>query len=524
MTRSHVKSGTAIADPFCMGTTRFIRAAVALALAASGAALLSAPAQHVNASAAPSAPTTSLTAPDHTKNMAAFVRHLDVINYYPSRYGWTDMWTDWHPHVIRHDFGVAAKMGANTIRVITFPAQMGWPTVTPQMEGRLQWILKVAAKNGLGIQLTMFDYWHDYGDLTDSQTWTRSLLHPIAKNPALRFVEVQNEVHPSAPGVLPWVASVIQDVRADAPGVPVTVSGRNSLTDLALLKSGLGSQRPDFWDLHYYGTSRSAYNTFRIAKSIASPQPLLIGEAGMSTVSKPGAQGPGVAFDQQHAWFEVVENAAKAEKLPPIAPWTLYDFTPHGIPYPGWAAEQYHFGLIRTDDKAKPAAHVVHTAFANKLKPHVLNPSLAPAAGPQVRPAQWYPWYPSGTVRILPHAGPGKDNAVELQHTTAQSGGVTSFYTVPMQPVVPGQRWTATIQARGINATGWSTLVVAWFNSSGQWIGNVTSQPLAAGTTGWKTLQVNTTAPSDATGVWVSFDSGSNSGATLFAAPNWHVS
>jgi hypothetical protein len=474
----------------------------------------------------PLTPTAELVTrrPDTPDRIRSVVSGSRLVNYYPARDGWSTMWTNWQPQTIRHDMDVAHQLGANSIRLIVFPYVMGWPTVTAPMEARLESALVMAQNAGLSVQLTLFDHWQDYEDLTGSATWTRGLLAPVADYAALSNVEVQNEVEPTGAGVIRWVRAELADVRAVAPGVPVTVSAAHQLSGLLELKGALAPSAPDFWDLHYYGTAQSAYPTFVAARRAAAPRPLLVGEAGLSTYpAAVGARTSAEAKDLQHSWYEVVGAAAVAAHLPPVAPWTLFDFTRSGIPSSHAAPVQFKYGLLTTEGTRKPAAAVVAAAFAGRLRPHVINPGLEPVGDGSSDPRGWVAYYPSGTMADVRAPGRATGWSMMLSGTKQLAGGWSSFYAVPMQPVKPGQVWRLSVRARGQHATGTSEALLAWFAANGRWLGNSGSRALPTGTTSWRTLRLRATVPAGAASVRVYVASSANRGTAWFTHPTWSV-
>lgn len=476
------------------------------------------------------ATTTAHRASTTTSTTSTTVAGLKLINYYPANYGWSGMWTHWQPATLNHDMAKAASLGANTIRVITFPYTMGWPAVSSTMESRLRQMLAMASAHGLKVQLTLYDYWGQYDHLAQSQQWTTSLLSPLRGNKTVSFVEVQNEVAPAGAGVVTWLRAQIPLIHSLLPGVPVTVSAAGGLAGMKELKLALAPTTPDFWDLHYYGLARLAYATFEQAKAVAEPSPLLIGEAGLSTVlSYTGASSQAAAEDEQKSWFSVVDAAARGAGLPPVAPWTLYDFAAHAIPSADAAPKEYGFGLYHTNGSAKPAASTVAAAFAVRVATKVAtsfqatNSTFTTIKGDSNLPSMWQRWYPSGVIKVAASAGPGHVNALEFSGTGSRPGGVTSVYTTPTQPVIAHRAWTASVEARGASSTGQNFLCIAWYDGSNRWLGNSTSRMLPVGTTGWTTLSVRATPPPGAVGAAIYLDSGGNRGTVLYASPKWSV-
>ena len=103
---------------------------------------------------------------------------LKVMNYYPSANSWENMWTNWNPTVINNDFALIASLNANTVRVIVNVQAFGYPTPSQAMLNKLSQIITLADNNGLMTQLTLFDWWSSYSDITGSETWASAIVSP----------------------------------------------------------------------------------------------------------------------------------------------------------------------------------------------------------------------------------------------------------------------------------------------------------------------------------------------------------
>ena len=79
-----------------------------------------------------------------------------------------------------------------------------------------------------------------------------------------------------------------------------------------------------------------------------------------------------------------------------------------------------------------------------------------------------------------------------------------------------GEKLQATAWAEGRRATGSNMLAVAWFSTTGTYLGNATSSPLPAGTSTWTELGVNATAPAGAAYAVLYLQSSENSGSVWF--------
>ncbi len=61
-------------------------------------------------------------------SIAARLRGLREVNYYPARENWANMWISWDAGTIDADFGRLAALHANTVRLIVQTEAFGYPT------------------------------------------------------------------------------------------------------------------------------------------------------------------------------------------------------------------------------------------------------------------------------------------------------------------------------------------------------------------------------------------------------------
>jgi hypothetical protein len=471
-------------------------------------------------------PQTAVAIPTSRQQRSAeLAQSLRVMNYYPSDHSWQQMWTSWSAAGFDRDMATIAGTGANAVRLIVFPSVFSFPTPDATMAGRLKEAITIAAAHGLQVQLTLFDYWGDYKDLAGARTWSTALLTPYRDDPRVALVEIRNEIHAGDSRAMAWARDQITLLHTVLPTTPVTIStaGAQGVPGLRALKAALAPAEPDIFDFHYYGLSQLAFSAFQQAKATVGGAPLFIGEAGMSSYT-PGASSiaKSAAEAAQADWYRVVEGAAKAAGLAPVAPWTLYDFLPAGAPA-GFSPEQFSYGLYHVDGTAKRAAAVVSAAFHGTLSTGASNGTFADLLSSAL-PVSWIAWLPTGLLSVSLGGGVSGENALALARTTHQAAGVSSWYTIPTQAALPSQTWHASVQASGTKSSGLNDLTLGWFNSAGAWLGNSSSAALPAGTTGWRTLSVTTHPPTGAVAVRVYLRSSANTGSVLYSRAAWTVS
>lgn len=452
---------------------------------------------------------------------------LKLINYFPRAHSWRGMWTEWEPTTLAADFQMIAALHANAVRITVFPDTFGYPQPNAVMQARLAELVVLANRAGLKVQLSIFDQFKAWTDVIGSKTWARSLLTPYANDPRIAFIDVRNELDPDDAAQVSWARRMIPCVKSIVGSTLVTVSksGGGAPAALRKLKSQLAPIAPDFWDWHYYGVEGLAYGFFERAAAIAAPQPLYIGETGLATwPSRNGINGVPVstqAYEEyQSYYFRVIAAAATHLGLPPVAPWMLWDLDPAGAP-PQPNQSEYHFGLFRIDGSAKPAAGVIADYFAGRPISQDVNYSLSATVENGLGDtfaALWRIGRFSGNVgcgSAVTHGGRG---SVWMSQTGGDSSGAPQIWSVPVDPhVAPGQTITASVWARGAQATGLSRLAIAFFDQSGVYCGQIESQSLAAGTGSWYRLAAVGRAPARANYVRLYLKSSRNAGTVWFA-------
>lgn len=461
----------------------------------------------------------ALAGPQRRMQVASRVAGLRVVNYYPAADGWTYMWTNWNPGTLRTDFARIRALGANTVRIIVFPSTFGWPRISGTMSTRFADTLNIAASEGLGVQLTLFDLWNSYSEIAQSRTWLRELLDPYASDPEIQLIELQNEVDPTDTAAVTWLRALLPTLRSVMPRTPstVSVSGTSGPAGFAQLRAELNGSPLDVADIHLYGSDTNAYGWMLAAKRAAGPLPLFVGEAGYPvTVSSYGGLDAGEL--QQAQWFSVIFAAARTAGVPPPAPWTLYDFKPGAIP--ALVHDQvnepiaYRFGLYSATGQWRPSVWVVQQAFAGR---NVDFSDFTSGLSGMSSLLVWTPYVSQlGTLAYDPDVGYLRPGSVRLSGTPRGQGRAAAISLVPTDPPIPGQLWSVSVWAKGINVNGLAQLSLAWFDSTGTYLGETNSGPLPSGNPTWTQLVVHTRVPPNATSVQLFLKSSGVAGSVWF--------
>ena len=449
--------------------------------------------------AAPAAPAGDLRVPEDVRS----------ISYFPARGGWTLMWTRFDADAIDRDLARIASLRANTVRVIVPARAFGYPEPDAAMSGRLERVVGLAAHHGLRVELTLFDWWHDYGDISGSRRWAAALLPRYAGDERIAFVELKNELRPQDEGAGDWASALIPYVR-ELTRKPVTISvpALDAARDLRLLRSALGTAQPDFYSAHFYWRPELAAEHLSAAAAAVAPHPLRVAETGYSTAIPydilPGVPPTPSAREAQQAYYlRSLALVARRLGLPPIAPWVLSDFAPDAIPPddPGLRGNrrEYRFGLFRVSGEAKPGAAALRTIFSGGHS-NAFNNGFEQA----VRDERGRPLPALWRLRAAPGASFVRDARIahsgiasaRIDGAAAGTAPDAAFTIAPPDPGVrPGERSSATAFARAGVRCGQVRIALRWFARDGLAVGGALSAPLRCGILGWQRLVASGTAP-----------------------------
>ncbi|MGP8207452.1 MAG: cellulase family glycosylhydrolase, partial [Acidimicrobiales bacterium] len=351
------------------------------------------------------------------------LENLKLVDYFPAGASWTNMWTNFQFGQIQSDFATIKQLGGNAVRLTIDPYTFGWPTVSPVMANEFQEVLQSAENDGLYVQLTLFDWFANYGDTPDSTTWLESFLAPYANDPEIAFIDLQNEIDTSNTQAMTWARAIMQSAKEIAGTIPLTfsISSPEDVTGVQALKTALGNEAPSFYDFHYYGLPGDAASVLAAIKSAVAPAPLFVGEAGMSTYSADGPADEAVLASQEASYYAAVENATASLGLPPAAPWMLNDLVSSGVPYPqSQYPAQWYYGLYTTNGTPKPAAAVVQNFFSTGSEPLLLNAGFEQGANGV--PTGWAPTGPStGTLSWASGTDHSGSYSVEISGSGTQA-------------------------------------------------------------------------------------------------------
>ncbi|MGC1378805.1 MAG: hypothetical protein WA821_21415 [Anaerolineales bacterium] len=408
---------------------------------------------------------------------------LKEISYYPKDYAWEQMWLQWPEAKVEmdQDLDRIKALGVNTVRIFLQPSAFGYPGVpNATQSGYFDEALALIDAHGLKAHVTLFDCWGSWADISGSETWLAAIVAPHKDDPRITLWELKNEIifDPSKPEyqtVRDWFQALFPFLKAQAGNTPVTVSVYN-VEWLADVKALSGATPPDIYSLHWYPNEVVWTDEFpRIidrAHVLIDQAPLLIGEFGLSTYT--------YSDDLQADLVTNVLYYAHQKGITNLGFWTLNDFpTNTFICCVMPKAEQWYYGLYRTDGTQKPAAPILKAAFQgnppSSLSPRrVLNnlsfEDLNPYSGYLY---YWWPWDQDWTGQhwevqdcTIAHSG---TCSAKLHGPVSKDVGL---YNILAFPIDPGKLYSVEAWVRTENLDGSACIVFSWFDQYGAWLSN----------------------------------------------------
>ena len=406
-------------------------------------------------------------------------RDLRVVSYYPADAGWTRMWEPWRPERIAADLRRLRGLNANTVRVVLPANFVGYPEPEERYQQRLRELVGIAARQGLRVQLTLFDWWGAYRDIEGSKQWARAVLEPYVGDPRIAFVELRNEIDTGDANALAWTRELIPWLRSllrKQTPVTVSVAGMRPVRDLRALVAALPPRaRPDFFDAHHFtGGGELAEQIFSTLRDVAAPTPLWIGELGYPTsTTHTGFPGVPLTASSQEAaqehYFKLCFGALARLGLPAPGIWILDDFALDAIPQSDLSGREpeYHFGLFHEDGSAKPAAAAVRRLFAGRLGTG-FNGGFEAAAVAEDGTSVPAVWGAAGELRLARDTTVARSGAASAR-VVGRPGGSGTFQVTPITAPVQNGRAELSAWVRGATAT--IRVAIAWYDPAGRQVG-----------------------------------------------------
>ncbi len=283
---------------------------------------------------------------------------INGINYYPQKNSWNTFGRDFDEEQISDDFKIIKELGLNSIRVFCQYGDFGEADLYTFKIKRLLKLLDLAEENGLGVVLTLFDFYGDYSvrDWTLNQRHVIGLVRACRDKPALLAWDIKNEPDldfktRGKDRVINWLKHMIDQVKIIDKKHPVTIGWSTTGAAENLV------EEVDFVSFHYYQDLDQFSSAIDKLKIAVGDKELVLQEYGLSSYG-----GIWNLFtssqNAQSSYYEDIQKKIEDHNLQYML-WTLYDFEiiPEEVvgKAPWKKAKQQGFGLIDLEGQPKPA-------------------------------------------------------------------------------------------------------------------------------------------------------------------------
>ncbi|WP_075340784.1 cellulase family glycosylhydrolase [Tenacibaculum agarivorans] len=280
------------------------------------------------------------------------------INYYPQDTPWTMFGDKFDSKIIAKDFQIIKDANLNTIRIFIPYEEFGKAKVKEDKLKKLTQVLDLAEKSGLGVIVTLFDFYGNY-DTTD---WTLNHRHAetivtkLKDHNAILAWDVKNEPNLDFKSrgkqqVISWLEHLIILIKSIDKNHPVTIGWSNA-ESASILKD-----KVDFISFHYYEDYKNFEAAYDKIKEEAPNKGIVLGEFGTSSYSgfwKPFQNSK----KKQLTYHKEMQKVLTLRGIPFIS-WTLYDFNTVPKQVVGklpWRVQpQKRFGFIDVKGNKKPS-------------------------------------------------------------------------------------------------------------------------------------------------------------------------
>ncbi|WP_316933202.1 glycoside hydrolase family 2 TIM barrel-domain containing protein [Maribacter thermophilus] len=282
------------------------------------------------------------------------------LNYYPKDNPWNMFGKRFNDTIIDNDFKKINSIGLNTIRIFVPYETFEKAVIDEEKLGQLKQTMDLAAKNGLKVTVTLFDFYGDYSlsDWTLTHRHAEKIVNALKDHEALLAWDIKNEPDldfesRGKENVLSWLHQMIFEIRKWDTKNPITIGWSSPEAAIELLKE------VDIVSFHYYRKPDDFKEAYTTLKNTVGTKPMVLQEYGYSSYSGLWNGYLGSAQDQAD-YYKEMQTVIEEENLPFLL-WTLYDFeeVPNAVVgrLPWRKSQQKHFGIIDSHGELKPAYH-----------------------------------------------------------------------------------------------------------------------------------------------------------------------
>lgn len=289
---------------------------------------------------------------------------LRLVNYQPAAASWDALWTDFDVRQVAKDLELAARLGANGVRLFVFYAPFGEHQVKPEMLARLKAVIDVASSQGLVAVVSFFPFDKEFRP----KAWpgmaahVKAIVSAFQGHPGIAMWDLMNEpdhawasagATVSAKDVAAWAAHLYQAVKAADPTHLVTVglAGHFATRTDGGVRDDEALPFVDVVSVHGYFDAVPLADFLGRAKRLGKP--VVLQEYGRTRLY--WTQDEVAAFD------EAVCQAARGARLAGVGAWELLDHPVETIDWykqPWREGEENWFGLATARGEPLPRARV----------------------------------------------------------------------------------------------------------------------------------------------------------------------
>ncbi len=281
------------------------------------------------------------------------------VNYYPASASWGDFWRNFPLEIIERDLQRIKKLNANSIRIFLTHDYFENNESRDEALSKLTIFLNLCDDYNIKVLVTLFDLRpnYDFKNLQADINHMNLILPTLISHKALLGVDIKNQADLDFKvwgqnHVETWLTIMIRHLQMQFPDVAVTVGWSKAQTATGL------KDIVDFVTYHEYENPKYFVDRLNEIKKTINGKPVMITELG-STVWTPFSSKYKAETKQAKRLAMQLKQSDQAQG---VFVWTLHDFDHVGREVVGalpWRqAQQKHFGLIRADGTARPAATI----------------------------------------------------------------------------------------------------------------------------------------------------------------------
>ena len=262
---------------------------------------------------------------DETKTVSFDSLNIKGINYYPQANPWNMFGYEFSKDIISKDFKIIKDSGLNSVRIFVQYDDFGKANVNREKLDKLKQTLDAAEENGIGVVVTLFDFYGDYSMLnwTLNQRHAETIVSHLKTHNALLAWDIKNEPNLDFDSrgqklVISWLENMIDLIKSVDDKHPITIGWSNTQSATIL------KDKVDFVSFHYYEDLENLDEAIKKLKQKIPNKSLVMQEFGMSSYS--GIWKPFGGSEQKQANYHRKAQEIIAKNNLQFMSWTLYDF------------------------------------------------------------------------------------------------------------------------------------------------------------------------------------------------------